>query len=431
MLNRREDGLRVNVEYMRTAKKSYMIVKGANFPYEKYELKMIMHNDISCLLPFQMIKAEGEDEYWYEVGGMQSLRNIFVMDPVGEKQIRLILTGIMEMKSAMEEYLLDDENICFPSDMVYYDRLNERIKFCYIPGLGAAQTDDMTGTKFVGVKVLFEEILKYLDHGDPTAVRIGYEMYDRCVRAPFMTADCMDCLNMAAAEKKGMEMISTSPVRPVTSGSGIMESGRGSGVRDRDLSWLEEREPASDIFKDDEDDMEFLRDTAQTGQRHKKRNRKDKEKKDKIKKNRRKSPGRERHSADERELLLYNEDEYLDDEDSETGATEFLSPAEARKSWELVYRGDGVEEDIYPKESPFVIGSDPSRSDGVLKARTVSRVHARLYTEDDRLFVEDFNSTNGTYVNNRLLPMNTPEELHDGDRLVFATEEYQVWCRRC
>lgn len=55
--------------------------------------------------------------------------------------------------------------------------------------------------------------------------------------------------------------------------------------------------------------------------------------------------------------------------------------------------------------------------------RTVSRVHAKLYLKEEKLFVEDYNSTNGTYLNHRLLPMNTPTELQEGDQIVFATEE--------
>lgn len=42
------------------------------------------------------------------------------------------------------------------------------------------------------------------------------------------------------------------------------------------------------------------------------------------------------------------------------------------------------------------------RADFVLDAALVSRVHCRLVTNsDDRLEVEDLNSTNGTYVNER------------------------------
>ncbi|MCD8299716.1 MAG: FHA domain-containing protein [Clostridiales bacterium] len=439
----------MNVEYMRTAKKSYMIVKGANFPYEKYELKMIMHNDISCLLQFQLIKTEGGAEYWYEVGGLQSMRNIFIMNPVGNAQIKMILSGIMEMKSAMEEYLLDDESISFPADMIYYDRVSDRIKFCYVPGLGNAGEETADGISSAGMRTLFEEILKYLDHGDQIAVRMGYEMYDRCVRGPFMVSDCIECMNLADNDKPGRVMTYGTPGRPAVSDS-IMSSAppHPMGIRDRDLSWMEERKPASDVFKDEDDDMEFLWDSPEEQPGHKKkkhRGQEKKAKKDNIKKenikkgviekeaglkDRRKSLRRERLSVEEPVLPMYSKD-ILEDDEGEVGATQFLSPDEAVKSWELAYRGEGIEEDVHLNNFPFVVGSDPSRSNGVLKARTVSRVHARLYTEDDRLFVEDFNSTNGTYVNNNLIPMNTPTELKDGDRIVFATEEYMVWCRRC
>ncbi|MCC8151495.1 MAG: FHA domain-containing protein, partial [Lachnospiraceae bacterium] len=55
---------------------------------------------------------------------------------------------------------------------------------------------------------------------------------------------------------------------------------------------------------------------------------------------------------------------------------------------------------------------------------------AGLFLQAAKLYLEDSNSTNGTYLNRKLVPMNTPMEVQEGDRVVFATEEYVVSCRR-
>ncbi len=110
--------------------------------------------------------------------------------------------------------------------------------------------------------------------------------------------------------------------------------------------------------------------------------------------------------------------------------TELFSEADIVKTWELVYKGDGMETDLRMAEFPFLVGTDSQKVSGIMQSRTVSRVHAGLFLKGDKLFLEDYNSTNGTYLNQRIVPMSTPTEVQEGDRIVFATEAYDVLCRR-
>jgi len=185
----------MKTEFIRTAKKSYMIVKEADYPFEQYELKMIQHNDIPCLLQFQVIITDGTVEYWYDVTGMQSLEKQYSFDAVGQAQLRTLLQNLIEMKSAMENYLLDDGNICFSTSFIYYDRFSGKLRFCYIPGLREQNLSGLQG--------LFEEILQQLNHADPAAVRVGYDMYERCVQSEFVISDCVECLRLCREEMDG------------------------------------------------------------------------------------------------------------------------------------------------------------------------------------------------------------------------------------
>lgn len=51
----------------------------------------------------------------------------------------------------------------------------------------------------------------------------------------------------------------------------------------------------------------------------------------------------------------------------------------------------------------------------VLEDSYVSQMHARIFSRDGAVMVEDLGSTNGTYVNRRRI--NSPTELQRGDRL--------------
>jgi FHA domain-containing protein/zinc ribbon protein len=64
-------------------------------------------------------------------------------------------------------------------------------------------------------------------------------------------------------------------------------------------------------------------------------------------------------------------------------------------------------------------------TDGGLE-QGVSRRHARIYTRDGTCFVEDLDSTNGTFLNGERITPYLPYGFHDGDALIFGTMRLQV-----
>lgn len=56
----------------------------------------------------------------------------------------------------------------------------------------------------------------------------------------------------------------------------------------------------------------------------------------------------------------------------------------------------------------------------------LSRVHAVLRRNGEKLFIEDMGSMNGTYVNHSELPRHQPHLLHDGDILQFGLLDMRV-----
>lgn len=56
----------------------------------------------------------------------------------------------------------------------------------------------------------------------------------------------------------------------------------------------------------------------------------------------------------------------------------------------------------------------------------VSRRHARIYTRDGTCFVEDLDSTNGTFLNDERITPYLPYAFRDGDLLMFGTMRLKV-----
>lgn len=61
--------------------------------------------------------------------------------------------------------------------------------------------------------------------------------------------------------------------------------------------------------------------------------------------------------------------------------------------------------------------------------RGVSRIHAELHLEDDKLFITDLGSTNGTYLSGQRLNPNKPALLRKGDELLLGRLAIQVLFR--
>lgn len=88
----------------------------------------------------------------------------------------------------------------------------------------------------------------------------------------------------------------------------------------------------------------------------------------------------------------------------------------------LIDVNDGEEHILSPPS--VLIGRDPS-CDIVITRGLPSRHHARFSFRDDQWLVEDLNSTNGTFVNNRRIARPTP--VSAGDTVRFGMHDFRLF----
>lgn len=89
---------------------------------------------------------------------------------------------------------------------------------------------------------------------------------------------------------------------------------------------------------------------------------------------------------------------------------EFVSESERR-----IYGGN-----IVLKDDNTIIGSNKAICDCVIDNQTISRNHVRVSKVDNRYYVTDLNSTNGTFVNGIRLIDNETKEIINGDELMIG-----------
>lgn len=89
---------------------------------------------------------------------------------------------------------------------------------------------------------------------------------------------------------------------------------------------------------------------------------------------------------------------------------EFVSESERR-----IYGGN-----IVLKDDNTIIGSNKAICDCVIDNQTISRNHIRVSKIDNRYYVTDLNSTNGTYINGVRFMQNETKEIISGDELMIG-----------
>ena len=97
-------------------------------------------------------------------------------------------------------------------------------------------------------------------------------------------------------------------------------------------------------------------------------------------------------------------------------------------TWKLVPLTSGGLDAIELNEdrNKVVVGRGRKESDYRLPTTQISRVHASIQAENGVIFVEDKNSTNGTYVNSNRVPANEQIKINRGDIVSFANIEFFV-----
>lgn len=127
---------------------------------------------------------------------------------------------------------------------------------------------------------------------------------------------------------------------------------------------------------------------------------------------------------DDEDTQMLNGDEdtgllsgYYDSTDDE--ATEFI------KKICPTLRRVSTDEIISIDKPVFRIGKDKRYVDYyVTDNNSVSRSHADIITRGSRYFVIDLGSKNKTFINNKIIPVQTEVEILDGNKLKLASEEF-------
>lgn len=108
------------------------------------------------------------------------------------------------------------------------------------------------------------------------------------------------------------------------------------------------------------------------------------------------------------------------DETEEYGDTVILNIHSKASNHRLVYTGADFIDNVPINTYPFTIGKLKNSVNMIINNPLISRIHACIYSEDNNFYIEDLNSSNGTYINDILLRPHERFPLKEGDLIKFS-----------
>lgn len=352
----------MNVHYKRDLNSNYMILTDER-KEEGYEVRMIAENRIYGFLPCVIQEHEQRTEYYYEITGRQSLQLIYERKKMNCEQLQEFLRELLRILEAAGEYLLNPEHFILEPEYIYLHARTERLYLCYYP----AYKKDIRES-FLN---LAEYFLGKLDKSDAAGIEFGYDLYQRAMEPNFSLDEVMK-----RAEKE-MKMVQESV-----------------------LQKKEDQEP--EVVQ-----QEIPEKTGTWRNFFKK----------KPKKSRLEDYLSEADRIDSGAVLFLREK-------SPSQETTYLK--EKKREGLLLKSRNPEYEDFHITGDSFLIGKKRDNVDGCIPAATISRIHARITKEGSVYYLEDLNSTNGTWADQMQLDPYELFPLENGMRITFANAEYEV-----
>ncbi len=393
------EGLQNNIiktEYIRNLNCNYVRMMLEEKPKEsRYQYCILNRGGIRFLLPCSLRYIDGEAYLYYDISSTQNIAQLFAGRTLGREWMRDFLWGMERMQQELSRFLLEGRNVVWAPGQIYQDLEKKNFYFMYVP---YCQKD-------TGFKLLLEFWVEHIDYEDEALVEFVYGLHEQYTTA----GDA--CLNRqifedfkevekkekqrrkAPLEERTAESESVTGLETLPDRSGLQSTGEAPEMGDGDrkkgfLSFLGSRRKKQDSVSY----QEILRHQV----------------------------GMQTLGAVSEESS-YGRDRELESEE-EYGRTIYLED-QRQEQVRGLYRDNG-ELAVEIDRLPFVIGKKKEEADYALEDRSVSRIHARILEEDGILYLEDLNSTNGTYKNGLRMQPYEKRRLERDDELRFGMAEY-------
>ena len=384
----------MNTEYVRNLHSNYVRLTLGEKPEEKrYQYCILSRGGIKGLLPCSLRYQDGGAYLYYDITSKQNIVQFHQKGTVSREWLLDFFDSYRKLQRELERFLLQEGNVIWEPRHVFQDLESNVFSFMYVPYYEGKN-------QFLN---LLTFLVEKIDYEDSALVECVYKMYEQVEKngEAYLQEQIFKDVEM-------LEKMREKPQAEKLKGTAAGIEKSEATFSERTLGAAAEKITAKEM--EEKDEAEMGRDTPAP-----KRllslfeNKKSKRTRDQEKRE-------EYREAMQRMVSGYavaEESEY----DEGYGRTAFISQRpEKKEGIRRLYHADGRKASDLDTPN-LLIGKYKDKVDLYLEDESVSRMHARILKDQDGYYLEDENSTNGSYCNkNRLQPYER-RKLEPGDEL--------------
>ncbi len=385
-------------ENLYTMKKSgrdnYLVLIPQSVPL--YEMEILNRKNLRGSLPIEIALQGGATELWYKLTGCISIRTLLEMRKFGEAQMLELMRSIYLFSQELEKHLLNPVGIVIGFDTIFYKEEGQFL-FCYNPNAQKELKEDLL--------TMTEELLTLIDYKNQKLVKFLYHIYE-VLNQKNPDYEQLQ-YSMEEAESKDWQ---AEEIRVYES----TEEEKG----DRQNQILQKALPETDLQQ---------KTPAKSGvdlkvQAAIKAIKDGKEKLGQWLLNqtsslRKKTVKKLETYTDIRPIIVRAGEE-------EENPTVLLSGPYHTSGTYCLQSRDQENERIFLTKDRIIIGKNTESADEIIADDSVSRRHAFITKEEEKYYLEDLNSLNGTYINGERLGYKEKVCLQENDVIAIGGKTF-------
>ncbi len=385
----------IKSEYIRNLNRNFERVLLENQPgCKRYQFCILVRGGIKYLLPCSYKQIDNNDYLYYDISSSQNVKQMFADKCVQRGWMKEFLWSIQKMRQELNRFLLDERNIIWSPEHIFQDLEKTDFLYLYIPYYG------QNG----GSEEQFDKLLEFwvdrVDYEDEALVEFVYHAYEQ-----FMN------VGQNYLEKQIFEDFKKMDEKKVEASVNI-----------------ENKEPQPAIEKEAAHSMDFSNNKLEpSGMQSPEK----KGIRSLLEGRRRKQEQKNIYREEMRRMIngyaVCEEIDYKGNVEKDTeqaeefGKTIYIEEKSDPVRGLYTEKGELI---VQIEKFPFVVGKRKEDADYVLSDYSASRVHARFVEEKDGIYLEDLNSTNGTFKNGLRMQPYEKRKLEPEDTLRFGKSTF-------
>jgi hypothetical protein len=370
-----------------------------------FDSAMLLRKKLPGILPMEKCYVNQCGEYWYNISGKQSLDTYCQIRNVGIELIEQVIISICSEIEILDRNLIRPDCLLLEPGQIFVENRSKEIIFAAYP-----EEQEILSEKF---RQLMEYLLTKIDHKDQEAVKTAYGLYEKTLDEGYSVMDIRDFIIKrrmdSVAEREPVAEVKECEQTKETCGWQMLSKEDkvqkpGNVSKPAKLPKLENvsnSEPLQSLYLRIREIWESWRNSMEE-----------------------KLPRKASVSGKEEHIVYPETCGEAVAKRQESYPTICLNNYSCKPEGILVYEGREKYEDIRLEGELFTIGKGAG-VDAVIDKDTISHLHARIHCQGGEYYIEDLNSTNGTYVNENLLCYKEKRLLKSNDVIRFANVKYR------